>query len=41
MVTLSDSLADPQSDTLSLSDLWQALDQVLRHPEDLSLSVAP
>ncbi len=35
--TLTDIHSDPVSDT-SLADLWQALDAVLRHPEDLALT---
>ena len=38
-MTLTDSLTDLQcDDPLPLSELWQALDQVLRHPETLALS---
>ena len=37
-VVLSVSLSDSHSAPLPLSELWQALDQVIRHPEALALS---
>ena len=39
VLTVDDNpLPDPLSPPLPLSDLWQALDQVIRHPESLALS---
>jgi len=34
----TDAHSDPVSDSLPLTALWQALDQVRRHPEDLALT---
>jgi|GEM_PF-2963694 len=40
VATVNNVLPDPpdSSEPLPLSDLWQALDQVIRHPESLALS---